>query len=932
MSDAIAPLRFAAYDLPLRDDVRILGSLLGEVLAVQSGRTLFERVESVRTTARRRRTGDATAAELDARLANLTPREATLVVRAFSTLCALTNLAERVHRLRRRRELTFEDGPASSAQVGTFESALRVLAKSLPVDQVQRIVDRMQVVPVLTAHPTEATRRTVLGKELRMAQALLSRVRAGRLTRTEEHALLASIRREIAITWQTDEHLAERPTVADEVEHALFYLTTGIVPALPALSEAFDDAVARVYGYRAVTLRQPLVRFASWVGGDMDGNPNVGAATIRETVSRHHAQALAIWRDEVRALFGQLSHSLSRVAVEPAVLETIERYKTLMPEAARTIPRRYAGMPYRVFLWLIWARLGGAEGQTASQAVGDKAQAVGLYPGPDGLLADLGLIADSLRLNRGEHAGLDLVTRLIGLVEACGFHLATLDVRQDALVHRNVLDRIATALALPIPSEHSASGRVALFEALVKRPPELPQGLDEEAGVKDTLEVFRAIDQARKAYGSRSVGNYIISMARGPDDVLAVLALARMATRVATPHLDIAPLFETVDDLEQAEATLDAMLSDATYRAHLKSRGDEQLVMLGYSDSNKDAGIAASRWALQRAQARLVRVADSHQVRLLLFHGRGGTVSRGGGSPRAGVLAAPPGAVRGRLRVTEQGEIVHAKYGIPELATWTLESMAAAVLEATGLDVGAAVGQGAQAAPNGEPKATFTRAMETLASASRVAYRALVEAPEFIAYFRSATPIDVIERMTLGSRPARRRSGTPSLSDLRAIPWVFAWTQSRQIAPGWYGVGAGLEAAIAAHGIDLVRTMAKEWPFFQALLSDVEMVLAKVDLDMGARYAALAAPEQQVVFAMIESEHARTLKNVLAIREASELLAHDQDLARAIRLREPYIDPMSVLQIDMLARWRAADRNDPALEQALVASVIGVARGMQNTG
>ncbi len=928
MTDA-PQLRFASYDLPLRDDVRILGSLLGEVLAVQSGRTLFERVESVRTTARRRRTGDATAEELDQRLANLTPREATLVVRAFSTLCALTNLAERVHRLRRRRELTFEDGAHNGrAQVGSFESALRVLAKTLPVDQVQRIVDRVQVVPVLTAHPTEATRRTVLGKELRMAEALLQRVRAGRLTRTEEHALLAAIRREIAITWQTDEHLAERPTVADEVEHALFYLTTGIVPALPALTEAFDDAVARVYGYRAITLRQPLVRFASWVGGDMDGNPNVGAATIRETVARHHAQALAIWRDEVRALFGQLSHSLSRVAVEPTVLETIERYKALMPAAARTIPRRYAGMPYRVLLWLIWARLGGSDG--GDQGAADDATR-GRYPGPEGLLADLGLIADSLRLNRGEHAGLELVMRLIGLVEACGFHLATLDVRQDAVVHRGVLDRIATVLGQPIPSEHSRPERVALLEAMVKRPPELPIGLDAEAGVKDTLEVFRAIDEARKAYGPRSVGPYIISMARGPDDVLAVLALARVATRVATPHLDVAPLFETVDDLDQAAATLDAMLSDATYRAHLKTRGDEQLVMLGYSDSNKDAGLAASRWALQHAQAGLVRVADSHQVRLTLFHGRGGTVSRGGGSPRAGVLAAPPGAVRGRLRVTEQGEIVHAKYGIAELATWTLESMAAAVLEATGLEARRPDGAGAEEVGGPGRAAAYTRAMDTLASTSRAAYRALVEGPEFIAYFRSATPIDVIERMTLGSRPARRRSGTPALSDLRAIPWVCSRGRSRvrlrragmASAPGSRRRSRRTGSTSCARWRPSGRSSRRScrtwrwcWP--------------QVDLDIGGLLRRGA--EQQVVSRPAFEPISAHGRSVGTIRQASERRSRTIRISRARSgCASAYIDPDERAARSISAGAADRRRSMPA-EQALVASVIGVARGMQNTG
>jgi len=902
-------------DRALRDDVRALGHLLGEVLASQGGHTLFDRVEAVRTTARRRRAADATEQigldqALSTALSDLSPREAALVIRAFSTLCALTNLAERVHRLRRRRELAFAD---AAPAVGTFESALRTLAhKDVPIDQIQRVVDRLQVVPVLTAHPTEATRRTVLSKELRMAEALITRARAGRLTRREEHALLRAVQREIATTWQTDEHLAERPTVADEVEHALFYLATGMVPAVPALAEAFEDAVLRVHGYRAIQLRGPLVRFASWVGGDMDGNPNVGAATIRETVGRHKDLALGLWRDEVRALFSQLSQSLSRVGVEPAVLEAIARYKVLLPEAAATIPRRYAAMPYRVLLWLMWARLG-ARGE---------ADRAGFYASPDALLADLRLIADSLHLNRGDRAGLDLVERLIRLVDTFGFHMAALDVRQDSAVHRGVLDKILSHSGEPGFAALAPAERARRLAALASAPLSTPTSLPDDAQAIATLDVFRAIDEARKAHGARAVGLYIISMARTPDDVLAVLALARLAgatTEGAPVALDVAPLFETVDDLAAAPSTLAAMLEDPTYRAHLRARGDEQHVMLGYSDSNKDAGIVAARWALQGAQAALVQVADRHKVRLTLFHGRGGTVSRGGGTPRAGVLAAPAGSVRGRLRVTEQGEIVHAKYGIPDLAATTLEAMAAAVLEATA----------SEPAP---PEPAWEAAMLDFAAASRAAYRALVDAPGFMDYFRVATPIDIIERMTLGSRPSRRRSATPALGDLRAIPWVFAWTQSRHILPGWYGVGAGLTHLVARHGLELARRMAAGWPFFDALLSDVEMVLAKVDLDIAGRYSALAGEAGAPLFARIREEHDRTRDAILLVRDRDALLAHDPELRQAIRLRDPYIDPLSFLQIDLLTRWRAATEPDPTLETALVMSVIGVARGMQNTG
>lgn len=910
----MSEIRFSTHDLPLRDDIRALGSLLGEVLSDQGGRTLYERVEAIRTTARERRADPRGPHDqaLGEALAGLSPREATVVIRAFSTLCALTNLAERVHRLRRRRDLVFAD---SAPSPGSFEHALRELAGRLPVDKVQRVLDRITVTPVLTAHPTEATRRTVLSKELRIAESLLQRARHSRLTRREERALLGDVQREIATTWQTEEHLAEKPTVADEVEHALFYLANGITPALSELAESFDDAVARVYGYRAVSLRQPLVRFASWVGGDMDGNPNVGAKTIRDTLERHRELALGLWQREVRALFSHLSQSLSRIQVEPAILERIEQYRAMMPHASDTIPRRYAAMPYRVLLWLMWARLGGAQ---EGPAMSDGAS---LYTEPDELISDLRLIADSLRLNRGERAGLDLVERLVGLVEVMGFHIATLDVRQDSLVHRQAL---ALALSDPGFTDRPAEERTARLTAALETPAPLPPEPSPE--LQRTLDVFSALGEARRRHGRRVVGLYIVSMTHGPDDVLAVLALARAARMVAPKEpipLDVAPLFETVDDLAHAGEVLQTMLANPTYRAHLKTRGDEQIVMLGYSDSNKDAGLASARWALQHAQSDLVRVAEASRVKLTLFHGRGGTVSRGGGSPRAGVLAAPRGSVGGRMRVTEQGEIVHAKYGIPELAAWTLESMVSAVLEATGRD-----------AAGGDPAvpAVFDEAMDLIASESRRHYRTLIEDPRFIPYFRSATPIDLIERMTLGSRPSRRRSGTPSLSDLRAIPWVFAWTQSRQIITGYYGVGQGLAAARQRFGKDQLAAMAREWPFFSSMLADVEMVLAKVDLDIGARYAALAGEDGAPIFEWIRAEFERTREEVSSARQSPVLLGHDQDLLRAIRLRDPYIDPLSLLQVDLLARWRASDRGDEQLEQALIASVIGVARGMQNTG
>jgi len=909
--DVMDSLNFDDRDVALRDDIRTLGKLLGDVLRLQGGRALFDRVERVRLTARRRRNGESSAeTELASLLVGLAPEQATLVARAFSSLCALVNLAERVHRLRSRRDAELRDAPPA---IGTFEQTLRAIAaRGASADQLQRIVDTIEVTPVLTAHPTEATRRTVLMKELRVAELLLDRLSRGRPTVREERRLLTGLQREIATTWQTDEHLSEKPTVADEVEHALFYLSESMARSIDDVYDSFRDAVARIFGYDAVQVRRPFLRFASWVGGDMDGNPSVGADTIRTTIARHRHLALKYFQGEIRNLFQHLSQSSDRVSVDDALMERISRYRDQMPRATSKIPKRYLEMPYRVMLWLVWARLLDPTVETLAPE--------NPYRNAAELEEDLRLIADSLHANRGERAGIDLVENLILRVQTFGLRIATLDIRQDSLVHRR-----AAGLLLGIEGFDvlTPEERRLQLSAALNRPEDLASrdSDNDDPDLVRVLDVFRAIATTRRDGDPLAIGAYIISMAQGPDDVLAVLVLARAAGLVenGVVPIDVSPLFETVPDLARAQDTLGAMLSDPAYRAHLRARGDEQHIMLGYSDSNKDGGIGASRWALFRGQEDLVAAADEAHVRLTLFHGRGGTVSRGGGSPRAGVLAAPKGAVRGRLRVTEQGEIVHARYGNPLMAAQTLESIIAAVLEGTAAE-----------SDKANPDPRWREAATLLAGESRRTYRALIEHPQFIHYFRTATPIDVIERMALGSRPAKRRGGH-GLENLRAIPWVFAWTQSRQVIPGWYGMGSALTDLIARQGIEDVKTMASHWPFFDALLSDVEMVLSKVDLDIGARYAALAGEEGAPVFELIKAEHALAAEAFAQIRGTDVLLAHDPTLRRAIALRDPYIDPLSVLQIDLIKRWRASD-GDQELLSALIATVIGVARGMQNTG
>lgn len=890
---------------PLRADVGYLGDLLGGVLRDQEGDALFAAVEGARLAAIRRRERNEPLDPLREALSGLDVAGAASLVRSFSVYFSLTNLAEQVHRIRRRRDYQIEGAP----QPGSLDA---VFASFAAADRarVQDVLERLRIVPVLTSHPTEATRRTILKKEQRIARALVDRIEHTRRTPSEDRRITERIRNEIGLIWQTAEQASTRPTVADEVEHVLFFLTEVIYRIVPPFHETLEAAASRCLGGGPeASLPRPVIRFGSWVGGDMDGNPNVGADTLHATLARQRQLILQRYRTEVRRLFEHLSQSEIRVAVSEEVVERGRSYRNRFPDPAKRIPARYEDMPYRTLLWMVWHRLGATAGGTAAG-----------YRGPPELVEDLECIERSLTENRGAGAGRALVRRLLVRVRTFGFHLATLDLRQDAGLHRDVIGRL---LGDPEFPHRSLRARTEALEAALAASVKTAGGDDHET-VARTLKVFRAIGEAHDRYGEDALGPFIISMAQGPDDVLAVLLLARtagLARAGVTVPLDVAPLFETVDDLEQGHRTLASMLAHPIYREHLRARGDRQTVMLGYSDSAKISGVGASRWALYRAQELLLHVAKEHGVHLEFFHGRGGTIARGGSKPRAAILAGPPGATRGRLRTTEQGEIINGKFGLRGIAERTLELTAGAVVEATV--------RGPERNPYPTP---WREAMETVAGASRKAWNALVhEDPRFVPYFRSATPVDVIERLAIGSRPASRRSGN-GIENLRAIPWVFAWTQNRHILPGWYGLGAGLEAAEDAYGPELLREMAGGWPFFANLLADASMAMGKADLDIASAYADLAGGDVRPLYDEIAAAFRDTRDRILRVREETALLDREPLLQEIIRLRNPYVDPMSLIQVDLLRRWRAAGRDDEALERALFDTVRGIARGLRNTG
>lgn len=935
---------FPSKDEPLRRDVGTLGAILGQVLVQEGGHALFGRVESARLLARRRRQGDQSAeVGLRAELWGLDADVATDVVRAFAAYFGLTNLAERIHRVRRRREHALT--PERPQPGGLLDVIARLREAGTDEETLWNALENLSVELVLTAHPTQATRRTLLLKEQRMAEALEQSMVPELLSPRQRRDIERRIRREVTLAWQTDEHLAARPAVADEVEYVAFYLGESIYRVLPAFYEDLGDALATVYGDAAGErwARRPAIvlRFASWVGGDMDGNPNVDAETIRATFRRQRELILRNYRSELRALTGQLSQSARRVPTTVEFARRLAELEAELPEVASRIPARYADMHYRRYCWLLESKILRTE-REEPRAYTEAAE----------FLADLERLADSVSAHAGPLGGSDLVRDLLLRARTFGFHLATLDVRQDSAVHREVVAELLGRTDFPdrVADERLAMLRDALAgrdDAASGQGRVLPDAVDDANGAgrfpggggsgggndagsagrlaelaRKSLAVFQAIGEARRTLGPEAVGPYIISMARGADDVLAVLFLAVRAGLVEGGRvpLDVAPLFETVDDLDRSSHTMRAMLADPGYRAHLKARRDRQVVMLGYSDSSKDSGVGASRWALQEAQVGLLDACGESGVDLILFHGRGGTVSRGGSKPREAILAEPRGTVRGRLRVTEQGEIIHLKYGLSDIALRTFELTIGAVLQAT------------LALTGTEPDGPWREAARRLAGVSRETFRALVqEDPRFAGYFMGATPIDVIQRMRIGSRPAKRRAQS-GIEDLRAIPWVFSWVQSRHLFSGWYGLGAGLEAATEFLGLAEARRMTREWPFFANLIADAEMVLSKADMSIASLYADLAPPETRGVFSEIRAEYERTRAAILTLRECDELLDLEPALQRAIRLRNPYVDPMSFVQVDLLRRWRETGRQDEALERALVSTVIGIARGLHNTG
>jgi phosphoenolpyruvate carboxylase len=900
-------LQFPEKDTALREDVHALGGLVGEVLRDQGGDRLFDLVEGDRLAAIARREGTPdSSAELLARTTGRDAAEARDLVRAFSTWFEVVNLAERVHRVRRRREyLAHSDRPQPG---GIGDCMYRLKAAGYDAQKVLELLAGVTIYPVFTAHPTESMRRTILRKHQQIADLMLERLDPT-LTPFERRALWERIRMEVTSGWQTEAHPRERLTVADEREHALFYLAEVVYRVVPALYEEIALWMQTVFGLPPDLARMPLIlRFGSWVGGDMDGNADVHAKAIRETLHRQQQRVISAYYQECHALAHKLSQSAGRVGASRELEARIAEYDILLPKAREAASTRHDRMPYRIFLAQVAERLRITYDGRPNH-----------YESADQFVRDMQLVASSLAANHGRHAGLFPVERLLCRALTFGFHLATLDVRQHASVHREVL---AQGLGKPDWERLPAAERSRTLSESIARDRGPVAGFD--AVGRRTLAVFEAMVQVRYKYGQHAIGDYVVSGTESVDDVQSVLLLARWAgvrdRETGEVPFDVVPQLETMSALEGAGSVLRSLLAEPGYRRHLAARGGRQAVLLGYSESNQAVGIAASRHAIYQAQVELMAAATDAGVDLEFFYGRGGPSSRGGGPIEQLVENAPDGTTRGRLRATEQGEGISNSYGLKRIALRSFEKAVFAVA----IDRVEEPRQPAR-------ERTLRALMASIATASAARYRDLVHGqPGFARFFREATPIDVIERMQIGGRVAER-AGT-GIFAMRPVPWTYAWMQSRHVLPGWYGIGTGIEAAVREHGADALAKALDEWGFLANLLDDVELDLVRADLDIAAHYEELAAGDASGFATEIRREHALAKRWVTQIKGEAELLDGRPAMQRATVLRSPYGDPMHLMQVDLLRRWRAGGRRDPALFDALLASVSGIALALQATG
>ncbi len=904
-------------DANLRSDVRRLGDLLGQSLVRQEGPELLELVEKVRKAVRdnssRAHNQDHRDNGEDELLERITDDQAVDLVRAFSTYFHLANVAEQVHRSRVLAEARRDGKSWLSQAVDKIIEAKNNPAAGHEFTQadIEKWVSELQVRPVFTAHPTEAARRSILGKLSEISRLLDTPKSISQDERLAET---------VDLLWQTDELRLDRPEPLDEAMNALYYLDDLAKQTVPEVLNDFARELKRLNIDLPVTAR-PLT-FGTWIGGDRDGNPNITPQVTEDAVVLQVGHAIRTTIAAMDRLRQMLSVSTRIAGATPELSASVEEDLKRIPEFEQRFLRLNVQEPYRLKATAIVHRLAFTRNR---HAVGGPHVPGRDYANTQELLADLTLMRDSLFQHRGELIATGLLERTIRTVAAFGLTHATLDVREHSDAHHNVLKNFMGDGYLELSHDEK-------FPILIS---ELANGLKRsasslDAGAAKTLNTFVAISDLIDRFGPEVIETYIVSMTKGADDLVAAALLAKYAGLVdldkKVAKIGFAPLLETVAELRAAGEILEKLLSDPVYRSLVELRGNVQEVMLGYSDSNKDAGIATSQWEIHRAQRKLRDVAMKYGVKLRLFHGRGGSVGRGGGPTYEALVALPWGSVDGEIKMTEQGEVISDKYALPALARENVELTLAASLEATVLNRGPRQSK--------EDLEQWNECMNLVSDYSFARYRTLIDHPDLPAYFYASTPVEQLGNLFLGSRPSRRPDAAGGLDSLRAIPWVFGWTQSRQIVPGWYGVGSGLKAAREAGKTDVLKKMLAQWHFFSTFISNVEMTLVKTDLKTARRYVETLVPaELQHFLGDIEAEYELTVQEILTLTGKRALLGNQPVLARTLEVRDQYLAPLHSLQVNLLNRVRTAgDQAEPTLVRALLLTINGVATGLRNTG
>ncbi|MEZ6094283.1 MAG: phosphoenolpyruvate carboxylase [Pirellulaceae bacterium] len=908
-------------------DIRLLAGLLGEVIADQEGPAHLELEESIRRCSKAARAGDASAIEsLQSIIAKVTDdlEATTTVLKAFTIYFYLINLAEVRQRIRVLRSRGHEAEKTETPIRESIADAVASLhAAGAKPAEIQALLNQMFVSPVFTAHPTESQRKTVL-MILQKIDAILKQLDRDELLLSERNAFVAELRRQIVLLWQSDETRSRKPTVMDEVRNnGIYYFENTLFEVIPDIYQQLERELNNVFPDTQWQV-PPFLRYGSWIGGDRDGNPFVTCDITEEALRTHKEEILKQYNIEVDRLYSELSSSNHRVGISQQLLESIERDREVCTDSELELLDRFSSEPYRQKMLVMFWRLRTTRDDNQAAWTNSSKQSRG-YASVEAFRDELLLVDRSLRDHQGATIADGSLKKLIRMVDVFGFHLASLDIRQHANRHREAIADVFSRFGAKNYLELSDAEKIQWVEQEIRSRRPLTAQLDYNDTTNESIRLMRLIKRAHDAVGPNSISTYIISMTTSELNVLELLLLCRDAGLLG--RIDLVPLFETIDDLVNAPEVMRRLYQNEVYQEHLRLRGNRQQIMIGYSDSNKDGGFLRANWMLYRAQRTLSAVANELNIEQVLFHGRGGSLGRGGGPANRAILAQPPESVQGRIKITEQGEVISARYGNRRIARRHLEQLTHAVL-CSGMP-----SRQEPAAATGE----WVDVMEAISQSSYNAYRSLVERPEFLSFFESATPIRFIDRLNLGSRPARRKK-TAAISDLRAIPWVFAWTQSRLYIPSWYGVGTGFDEWIGKDDkrLNQLKAMYRDWAFFRTAIDNVHLGLGRSDLSVGEVYSKLASESvRQAIWPLLTDEYRRTEKRILEISGQSEVLGTEPWLRDSIRKRNPYVDPLNLLQAELSRQSASLAENDPRWEQlelALLLSVNGIAAGLRNVG